>query len=109
MPGRQATSACPSHEASDERCCDAAESNHNAVRATVRAWVHGRMETYTNDVHLDSLQHTVTSLAQAVYRRYMSTYYRHGGVGSCDAAADFAPLVLPRDAVTIPEVICHFW
>ena len=54
---------------------------HNLVRATVRAWVHGHMETYVEDLQLDSLQQSVLSLAQAVYRRYMSSYYRHGGVG----------------------------
>lgn len=76
------------------------------MRATVRAWVHGHLETYTEDVELDSLQRTVATLAQAVYRRYMGTYFRTGGVGSCPSAksSNFAPLVLPRDASTLPEV-----
>ena len=75
-----------------------AEGNHDLVRATVRAWVHGHLETYTEDVELDSLQRTVATLAQAVYRRYMGTYYRTGGVGSCPSAksSNFAPHTLGR-------------
>ena len=79
------------------------EGSHDLVRATVRAWVHGHMETYTEDLQLNSLEKSVLTLAQAVYSRYMGTYYRHGGVGSCADAADFAPLSLPSDAVTLPE------
>jgi hypothetical protein len=75
---------------------------HDLVRATVSAWVHGHMETYVEDLQLDSLEKCVLSLAQAVYRRYMSTYYRNGGVGSCSGDGDYQPLVLPPEAVTLP-------
>jgi hypothetical protein len=76
---------------------------HNLVRATVSAWVHGHIETYVEDLQLDSLEKCVLSLAQAVYRRYMSTYYRNGGVGSCPGDGDYEPLVLPPEAVTLPD------
>ena len=33
----------------------------------------------------------------------MSTYYRNGGVGSCSGDGDYEPLVLPPEAVTLPD------
>jgi hypothetical protein len=50
--------------------------SHDLARCTIQAWVQGHRETYTEDLELDSLENTVLTLASAVYRRYMGTYFR---------------------------------